>query len=342
MATNYYTNTSEDSIDGDEQTLYNLIMDYRASVGLASIALSKGLTAVAGRHVLDTVYNTGAYEGHAWSDAPYDSSDSSTYPNMWTAPTRIGTTYSDNGYEISTGYVGSSVTTTPMTPQTALDGWKSSPGHNAVIINESPWLQDWLAIGVAIHKGVSHVWFGNSVDPGGAPVINTAVADSGSETFVTLPVDTPDPDGSPFQIYRFYNTLTGAHFFTTSIDERNSVITNTPTMTYEGNAFDSNATDAGGGAAVFRFFNSSSGVHFYTASADEASNIRANLPQFIDEGVVYYASLTAGSGGTPLYRFYNTQNGTHFYTTSESERDNTINTLGQYNYEGIAYYVDIA
>lgn len=159
---------------------------------------------------------------------------------------------------------------------------------------------------------------------------------------VTLPVDTPDADSSPFQIYRFFNSLTGSHFFTTSISERNSVITNIPTMTYEGNAFDSNATEAGGGAAVYRFYNSASGVHFYTASADEAANIRTNLPQFVDEGIVYYASLTADGGGTALYRFLNTQNGTHFYTTSEAERDNTINTLGHYTYEGVAYYVDLA
>lgn len=342
MATNYYLNTTEDTIDGDELTLYNLIMDYRATLGLSTIPLSAGLTATAGRHVLDTVYNTGAYEGHSWSDAAYDSGNSSTYSNMWNAPTRIGTSYTDNGYEISTGYTSPSVVTTTMTPQTALSNWQSSAPHNDVITNQSPWLQDWQAIGVAIHRGVSHVWFGHSTDPGGMPTIDTSVADSGSESFVTLPVDTPDADNSPFQIYRFYNTLTGSHFFTTSIDERNSVITNIPTMTYEGNAFDSNATEAGGGAAVYRFYNSASGVHFYTASADEAANIRANLPQFADEGIVYYASLTADGGGTALYRFLNTQNSTHFYTTSEAERDNTIATLGHYTYEGVAYYVDLA
>lgn len=159
---------------------------------------------------------------------------------------------------------------------------------------------------------------------------------------VTLPTDTADADSSPFQIYRFYNSLTGSHFFTTSIEERNSIITNTPTMSYEGNTFDSNATAANGGTAVYRFFNTGTGTHFYTASADEAASIRTSLPQFNDEGIVYYAHTTADSGGTALYRFFNTQNGSHFYTTSETERDNTINTLGHYNYEGVAYYVDVA
>ncbi|WP_420340750.1 hypothetical protein [Roseibium sp.] len=342
MATNYYLNTSEDTIDGDELTLYNLIMDYRGTLGLSTIPLSAGLTATAGRHVLDTVYNTGAYEGHSWSDAPYSSSDSSTYTNMWDAPTRIGTSYTSNGYEISTGYVGSFVTNTIMTAANALANWQSSSGHNDVITNQSPWLQDWQAIGIGMHKGVAHVWFGHATDPGGTPTIDTSVSDSGSETFVTLPVDTADADGSPYQIYRFYNTLTGSHFFTTSIEERNSVITNIPTMTYEGNRFDSNATEAGGGVAVHRFYNSDSGVHFYTASAAEAQSIQNSLPQFNYEGIAYYASETADAGGTALYRFFNTQSGSHFYTTSTEERDSIISTLGHYTYEGVAYYVDLA
>lgn len=159
---------------------------------------------------------------------------------------------------------------------------------------------------------------------------------------VTLPVDLPDPDSSPFQIYRFYNSQTGAHFFTTSIEERNSIITTSSTMTYEGNSYDSNATDSNGGTAVFRFYNTQNGIHFYTANTDEANNIRANLPHFNDEGLAYYARSTADTGGTALFRFLNTENGSHFYTNSESERDNTINTLGHYTYEGVAFYVDLA
>lgn len=154
--------------------------------------------------------------------------------------------------------------------------------------------------------------------------------------------DVTDADNSPYEVYRFYNTLIGNHFFTTSTDERDSIIANIPTMTYEGNVFDSNATAENGGSAVYRFFNTANGTHFYTASAEEAANIRSNLPQMNDEGIVYYAHLTADGGGTALYRFYNTQNGSHFFTTSETERDNTISTLGHYNYEGVAYYVDLA
>ncbi|WP_306150209.1 MULTISPECIES: hypothetical protein [unclassified Roseibium] len=151
-----------------------------------------------------------------------------------------------------------------------------------------------------------------------------------------------DADNSPYEVYRFYNTLIGNHFYTTSIEERDNLISNNSAMNYEGNVFDSNATADNGGAAVYRFYNTATGTHFYTASADEAANIRANLPSMNDEGISYYAHTSADGGGVALYRFFNTQNGSHFFTTSESERDNIISTLGHLNYEGVAYYVDLA
>lgn len=154
-------------------------------------------------------------------------------------------------------------------------------------------------------------------------------------------IEPTDPDNSAFQIYRFYNTESGSHFFTTSVDERNSIIENLEGLTYEGNVFDSNVTDVDG-TAVYRFYNTSNGVHFYTANADEASIIRQSLSNFQDEGIAYYASTDDTNGGTALFRFFNTQNGSHFFTVSEAERDSIISTLGHYTYEGIAFYVDLA
>lgn len=154
-------------------------------------------------------------------------------------------------------------------------------------------------------------------------------------------VEPADTDGSAYQVYRFFNTGTGSHFFTTSLTERNTVIETLDGLSYEGNAFDSNVTEANG-TAVFRFFNTSNSVHFYTANAAEAADIRQNQSNFQDEGVAYYASADASNGGTALFRFFNTQNGSHFFTVSEAERDTIISTLGHYNYEGVAFYVDLA
>jgi hypothetical protein len=172
MAVDYRTNTSQDGITADELALYNLIMAYRASLGLPDIPLSKSLSIVAGRHVLDDVENEGAYDGHAWSDAPYNGADPSTYPNMWEMPQRLGTPYPGYGFEISTGFVGEgAIATNHMDPTRALQGWQGSPGHNDVITNAGPWDEPWGAIGIGMYKGVAHVWFGREADPAGAPAL---------------------------------------------------------------------------------------------------------------------------------------------------------------------------
>jgi hypothetical protein len=144
-----------------------------------------------------------------------------------------------------------------------------------------------------------------------------------------------------FDIFRFFNTQTGTHFYTASETERNTVQTTLPQFNFEGNLFDSNALEANttGEIPVFRFFNTQTGTHFYTASTTERDSIIANLPQFNFEGTAYQAYSDADIERAPLYRFFNTQTGTHFYTASETERANVIANLPQFNFEGIAYYV---
>ncbi len=164
MAVNYYTDTREDSLDAAELDLYNRIMAYRATLGLPEIPLSQSLTITAGRHAIDQVYNMGGYSGHAWSDAPYDGGNSATYGNMWNAPARVGTPYTDSGFEISAGSSGS------LSPAQALSLWQNSAPHNAVMTNEGIWATPWKAIGIGMHGGVAHVWFGRAADPAGLPV----------------------------------------------------------------------------------------------------------------------------------------------------------------------------
>ena len=177
-----YKKSPQDSLSLMELELYHKIDSYRKSKGLPSIPLSKALTTTAGRHALDDIENEKAYDGHSWSDAPYDSSDSSTYKNMWEAPKRLGTGYTDKGYEISIGK-GSAVTTSTMTPSEALSGWKGSPGHNAVIVNSGIWKSlSWDAIGVGMYKGVAHVWFGDATDTSGPPTIMGTTANNTFKT----------------------------------------------------------------------------------------------------------------------------------------------------------------
>ena len=145
---------------------------------------------------------------------------------------------------------------------------------------------------------------------------------------------------TPTVAYRFYNTRTSAHFFTTSVAERDNVInTLSSIMNYEGPAFYASATSGAGLSPVHRFYNTQTGVHFYTISETERAHVVASLPQFTYEGIAYYASTQAGAGFTPLYRFFLASKGFHFYSNSSTERDNIIANLPQYTYEGIGYYV---
>ncbi|CAH0273738.1 hypothetical protein [Roseomonas sp. CECT 9278] len=183
--------TAHDGLSLEELALYHLMMDYRATLGLSAIPLSKGLTATAGRHVLDTRENIWAAnlvlpEGanlHSWSDAPYFGNHSQPQV-MWDAPERIGTGYTGNGYEISAAGYGSIAA--------ALAGWQGSPGHNAVIAQTGGWTTPFLAIGVGVETSsgagpyggrVFHVWFGHQADPNGVPdILGSAAADSARAT----------------------------------------------------------------------------------------------------------------------------------------------------------------
>lgn len=139
-------------------------------------------------------------------------------------------------------------------------------------------------------------------------------------------------------VYRFYNATTGAHFFTASAQERDSVINNLPLFGYEGTAFYVYSSNQVGLNPVYRFFNTTGGTHFYTISAAERDSVQANLPTYRLEGTGWYAQTVANGGNTPIYRFYRFSSGTHFYTVSTAERDSLIGNL-DFRYEGPAYYV---
>ncbi len=142
-------------------------------------------------------------------------------------------------------------------------------------------------------------------------------------------------------VYRFSNSSTGAHFFTTSTAERDNVVaTLSPPFSLEGEAFSVASAFSPGLSSVHRFYNTQTGVHFYTISEAERANVVASFPHFSYEGVAYHASQVAGAGLTPFYRFYVPGKGFHFYTANEAEKDNIIaNLAATYSYEGVGYHV---
>lgn len=139
-------------------------------------------------------------------------------------------------------------------------------------------------------------------------------------------------------VYRFFNSSTGAHFYTPSAAERDFVIATYPVFKYEGPAFYAYTTQAAGTSPVYRFFNKVTGAHFYTISASERDFVIATYPAFVYEGTSWYAQTATGGSATAMYRFFNTSTGAHFYTISAGERDFVIATYPVFKYEGPAYY----
>ncbi len=141
-------------------------------------------------------------------------------------------------------------------------------------------------------------------------------------------------------VYRFYNTQTTAHFYTTNQTEVDNILATMPQFHLDGVAFQAAGSYTPGLSPVYRFYNSRTGVHFYTISESEKANVLATLPQFVLEGPAYYASQVSGKGLTPLYRFYVPSRGFHFYTANETEKNSIqANLSATYTYEGIGYYV---
>jgi hypothetical protein len=150
--------------------------------------------------------------------------------------------------------------------------------------------------------------------------------------------------GPDLNVYRFYNMKNGVHFYTASIAERNSVVTNlSGTYKYEGVAYSLNTLSPVNHQPLYRFYNFKKGFHFYTASDSERDSVINNLSgTYRYEGVAYKVSptyTTVVHAESAVWRFYNKSTGSHFYTYSQVERDNVIATLaGTYKYEGVAFW----
>ena len=155
-----------------EAKLYYMINAYRESLGLPKLSFSKSLTEVARAHVRDSnTYtpenqvdsrgiqgNLHSWSGNgSWTPVVYTSDHHYMY-DMWSKPREI-TNYTGNGYEIS-------ASGRRISPETALDLWKDSPGHNQVMATTGMW-SDLKTMGVSIDGHYAHVWFGSDADPDG-------------------------------------------------------------------------------------------------------------------------------------------------------------------------------
>jgi len=155
-------------LSSEEKKLYDLMMAYRKSKGLEPIEMSARLTQVAQAHARDLADNykfdpKNKCNPHSWSSKGKWSSccytsDHKKAECMWAKPKEIAG-YMSPGYEIAYySSAGASATE-------GLDGWKKSPAHNPLIINEGIWSKaKWKGIGIGFYKEYGVVWFGELED----------------------------------------------------------------------------------------------------------------------------------------------------------------------------------
>jgi hypothetical protein len=187
-------------------------------------------------------------------------------------------------------------------------------------------------------------------DPGtlyGEPTTNPPTGDplnppTNPPTGDPLNPPTNPPIGDPLTspVYRFYNAQSKGHFFTTSTQERDTVLANPQWQyTFEGVGFQASASAGTNLLPVYRFYNPISKGHFFTTDEAEKNNVLAN-PQwrYNFEGVGFYTYGASASLGSDVYRFYNPISRGHFFTISEAERNNVLaNPQWQYTAEGVGF-----
>jgi uncharacterized protein YkwD len=155
-------------LSSEEKKLYELMMAYRKSKGLPAIQVSGKLTLVAQTHARDLAKNytfdpASKCNPHSWSrkgkwSACCYTNDHKQAKCMWDKPMEIAG-YSSPGYEIA--YYSSA----GANAQEGLEGWKKSPSHNPLIINEGMWSKvTWKGIGIGIYGEYGVVWFGELED----------------------------------------------------------------------------------------------------------------------------------------------------------------------------------
>ncbi|NEN25659.1 CAP domain-containing protein [Cryomorpha ignava] len=165
-------------ISENEKSLADLINEYRTTHGLQPVTLSASLTEVAQLHVRDLIEKKPYDEngkcnmhswskGEKWSGCCYNSGDDGDC--MWNKPREINS-YQGDGYEIVMAQFNSQFPDKEVSALDALNSWKKSPRHNAVLLNKEIWKStEYKAMGVGIYKGFAAVWLGEELDFQGEP-----------------------------------------------------------------------------------------------------------------------------------------------------------------------------
>ena len=145
-------------------------------------------------------------------------------------------------------------------------------------------------------------------------------------------------------VYRFFDTKTGTHFYTQDKNEDAAVLATRPDLVPEGpngvglSAVNSASNDPNA-VPVYRFFDLTNGTHFFTASTTERDTVISTRQDLAYEpSSTFYEHVTQQAGDTAVYRFFDTRFGTHFYTDDSKERASILQTRPDLVQEGIGFY----
>ena len=171
---------------------------------------------------------------------------------------------------------------------------------------------------------------------------------SNAPTSGPTPQITPASTSAQTAIYRFFETVSGAHIFT---QDPNEFTSTNPTFVREGGNFGSLPDTAlktdQAAAQVYRLFDTSTGGHFYTSSQAELNGLTSASsstyrPDLIFEPSSGFIEHTAQqTGDLAVYRFFDITTGGHFFTSSQSEYAGLTNSAGP-SYRADIHFEDIA
>jgi SdrD B-like domain/RTX calcium-binding nonapeptide repeat (4 copies)/Repeat of unknown function (DUF5648) len=96
------------------------------------------------------------------------------------------------------------------------------------------------------------------------------------------------------EVYRFVNTVTGAHLYTTDEGERDYITENLEHYGQDESNFYAYETEVEGSVEVHRFYNAAEDIHMFTHSEADTAEMMAEDSGFNDEGVAFYAMSSDG------------------------------------------------
>ena len=163
-------------------------------------------------------------------------------------------------------------------------------------------------------------------------------------------------DRNTAPVYRFFNVLSQAFFYTTNPQERSEVVRNAGPdnekgtdwpYVYQGPKYQT-AHSYSGAVPLYRFYNTETGHHFFTISEEERDYVKAQGDSgawpFVFEGIAFDVYASDPNPGfqareRAVYRFYSHTLNRHAFTTSETERQG-MEASPDWTYEGIGFYAE--